>query len=173
MWEIVLRLTQKDPCALFQGCLSFLKAIESYELGRSWKIWAFSLSILLAAGTWYFIQNEKAIRSLATLSSDKYAVFCQEGERLKTKEKGLRIAVESGNSQYVEDLSKQIQELDANVKKYSNEYNTALHELSGFGNAKVHQIFSEPERSIEFDQAGYTEADKLGRAKFTFPTFSI
>ena len=164
--EIVLRATQKDPGARFQGCLAFLKAIESYERGRSWKIWALSLSILLAAGTWYFIQNEKAIRSLATLSSDKYALFCQEGERLKTKEKGLRIAVESGNSQYVEDLSKQIQELDANVKKYSNEYNTALHELSGFGNAKVHQIFSEPERSIEFDQAGYTETDKMVRAKF-------
>lgn len=164
--EIVLRAIQKDPNARFQGCLAFLKAIESYERGRSWKIWALSLSILLAAGTWYFIQNEKAIRSLATLSSDKYALFCQESERLGTKEKGLRIAVESGNSQYVEDLSKQIQELDANVRKYSNEYNTALHELSGFRSAKVHQIFSEPERSVEFDQGGYTEADKMVRAKF-------
>jgi serine/threonine protein kinase len=164
--EIVLKATQKDPSARFQGGLDFLKAIESYERGRSWKIWALSLSILFAAGIWYFVQNEKAIRSLATLSNDKYALFCQEIKRLEIKETGLRLAVESGNSQFVEGFSKQIEELNANVNKYSGEYINAIHELSGSRDAKVHQIFSEPEGSVEFGQAGYKETDKAVRAKF-------
>jgi hypothetical protein len=103
---------------------------------------------------------------LATLSNDKYALFCQEIKRLEIKETGLRLAVESGNSQFVEGFSKQIEELNANVNKYSGEYINAIHELSGSRDAKVHQIFSEPEGSVEFGQAGYKETDKAVRAKF-------
>lgn len=164
--EIVLKATQKDPNARFQGCLDFLKAIESYERVKSWKIWSLSLSILFAAGIWYFIQNEKAIRSLATLSSDKYALLCQQNERLQIKQRGLNVAKETGKSEFVEDLTKQIQELNNNINRYSAEYIRAMHELSGFRNAKVSQVFSEPERSAEFEQASYNETDKKIRARF-------
>jgi hypothetical protein len=78
----------------------------------------------------------------------------------------LYVAKETGKSEYVEDLTKQIQELNTNINQYSAEYIRAMHELSGFRSAKVSQIFSEPERSAEFEQANYTETDKKIRARF-------
>jgi serine/threonine protein kinase len=164
--EIVLKATQKDPGARFQGCLDFLKAIESYERARSWKIFGLSLSILLAAAIWYLTQNEKAIRSLATLSSDKYALFCQESERLRIKEAGLEIAKKTGNSQFVEELSKQVKDLNTNVIRYLGDYINAIQDLSDFRNAKVQQIFTEPENISGPEQAGYNAVDKMMRAKF-------
>ena len=164
--EIVLKATQKDPDKRFQGGLDFLEAIKSYERGRNWKIWALSLSILFAAGIWYFVQNEKAIRSTATLTSDQYALFCQEVNRLKIKEKALQLSAESGNSQFLEGLSKQVKELNANVKKYSSDYISDIHKLAEFRDAKVHEVFSEPERSDEFERAAYEQADKIEREKF-------
>lgn len=183
--EIVLKATQKDPNARFQGATEFLKAIESYERGISWKIWGLSLSIMLAAGIWYFNQNEKAIRSLAALSSDKYAMFCQQAERLSTKENGLQLArqqlaiesraLQSGEGSpervqqltaIVEGFSKQIDELDANVEKYVDEYTTSMHDLAEFGNAKVHKIFNQPEQTLRLDQVEHSTVDELERARF-------
>ena len=188
--EIVLKATQKDPDARFQGALEFLKAIESYQRVKSWKVWGLSLSILLASGVWYFTQHEKAIYSLATLSREKYEMFCQQAERLNTKENGLRLArelrakvqsdIESGKVESqerslkqvekltlnIEGFSQQIRELDANMEKYLDEYTASMRDLAEFRNTKVRQIFSEPEPALRPDQVEDNTVDEQERARF-------
>jgi DNA-directed RNA polymerase specialized sigma subunit len=164
--DIVLKATQKDPDARFQGCLAFLKAIESYERGRNWKIWGLSLSIILAAGIWYFVQNLKAVRSLATLATDNYALLCREAETLKRKESGLRIAAESGDAEMVEAFSKHVSDHNANIEKFLGDYAGAFRELSKFRGSTAHKVFSEREQIDEAARARYEQTDELERAKF-------
>jgi serine/threonine protein kinase len=163
--NIVLKATQKDPDDRFQGCLAFLKAIESYERGRNWKIWGLSLSIILAAGIWYFVQNLKAVRSLASLATDNYALLCREAETLKRKETGLRIAAESGDAEMVEAFSKHVSDHNANIEKFLGDYASAFRELSTFRGSTAHEVFSEREQ-IDDVRTRYEQADESERAKF-------
>ena len=155
--EVVVKATQKEPDARFQGCVAFLKAIERCERGRKWEIAALSLAILLATGTWYLIQNEKAVRSLATLSVDDYALLCREAEALKRKETGLRIAKESGDSAMTEAFTKSIDAHHANMNKFFGEYSNALDELSGYRDSTVRKVFAE---SIQKGEPGRAQADQ-------------
>lgn len=163
---IVLKATQKNPDDRFQGCLAFLKAIESYERGKNWKIWGLSLSILLAAGTWYFVQNLKAVRSLATLATDNYALLCREAETLKRKEAGLRIAAEAGDAEMVEAFSKHVSDHNANIEKFLGDYASAFRELSTFRDSTAYKVFSEREQIGEAAGARYEQADESERARF-------
>lgn len=164
--EIVLKATQKEADKRFQGGLDFLETIKSYERGRNWKIWALSLSILLAAGIWYFVQNLKAVRSLATLSTDNYALLCREAETLNRKETGLRIARETGDSAMVEAFSQSVDAHNANISKFFSEYTRAFDELSRYRGSTVNKVFSEPEQIDESQRTKYEQADELGRARF-------
>lgn len=164
--EIVLKAIQKAPDKRFQGGLDFLQAIKSYERGKNWKMWALSLSIILAAGIWYFVQNLQAVRSLATLSTDNYALLCREAETLKRKETGLRIAAESGDSEMVEAFSKSVDSHNANMNKFFNEYTRAFNELSKYRGSTVDKVFSEPEQIDESRRPGYEQADELQRENF-------
>jgi serine/threonine protein kinase len=164
--EIVVKATQKERDARFQGCLAFLKAIERCERGKKWEIAVLSLAIVLATGTWYWVQNEKAVRSLATLSVDNYALLCREAEALKRKETGLRIARESGDSAMTEAFAKSIDAHHANMNKFFGEYSNALDELSRYRTSTVRKVFAKPAQrgepaSEEADQATETE-----RARF-------
>lgn len=163
--EIVIKATQKEPDARFQGGLAFLKAIERCERGRSWQILALSLSILLAAGVWYLVQNEKAIRTLATTSTDNLALLCREAETLQRKETGLRIANEAGDSAMAEAFTENIAAHNANIDKFFSEYARTLEELSTYRESTVSKVFSEPEQiatSSTDSQAGGDPA----RARF-------
>lgn len=164
--EIVLKAMHKDPEARFQGCLAFLKAIESYERGRNWTIWALTLSILLAAGIWYFVQNLKAVRSLATLATDNYSLLCRESKRLEGKETGLRVAKETGETEMVETFSKHVSDHEANMEKFFGDYVNAFHELAKFRSNIADKVFSEREQIDEVGRARTEQADELKREKF-------
>jgi hypothetical protein len=164
--EMILKATGKNPDARYQGCLAFLKAIESYERGTSWKIWGLSLSIILAAGIWYFVQNLKAVRTLATLATDNYALLCREAEILKRKETGLHVAAETGNAEMVEAFSRHVKDHNANIERFHEDYANALHDLAKFRTAAAHKVFAAPERIDEAERARYEQADELKRAKF-------
>ena len=163
--EIVVKATQKQPDARFQGSLAFLKAIERCERGARWPLIVLSLSILLATGTWYWMQNEKAVRSLAILSIDNYALLCREAESLKRKETGLRIARESGDSAMAEVFSKNIDAHKANMNKFFGEYSNALNELSKYGGSTVRKIFTESMEKKESDPVEVNRSTEAERAR--------
>jgi hypothetical protein len=164
--EMILKATAKNPDARYQGCLAFLKAIESYERGTSWKIWGLSLSIILAAGIWYFVQNLKAVRTLATLATDNYALLCREAEILKRKETGLHVAAETGNAEMVEAFSRHVKDHNANIEKFHDDYANSLRELAKFRTAAARKVFAAPERIDQAERPRYEQADELKRAKF-------
>ncbi|MBA4142886.1 MAG: serine/threonine protein kinase [Nitrosospira sp.] len=164
--QIVLKATQKEPEKRFQGGLHFLEAIKSYERGKNWKIWGLSLSILIAAGVWYSVQNEKAVRSLATLATDSYSQLCREQETLKRKETGLRIATESGDSEMVEAFSRSIDAHKANMTRFFNEYARAFDQLTTYRGGTVNKVFSEPQQADESRRVEYEQAGEPERAKF-------
>lgn len=159
--EIVLKATQKEPDKRFQGGLAFLKAIERCERGPVWMVWALSLSIILAAGVWYFMESEKAVQSLATLAIDSYSQLCREAETLKRKETGLRIARESGDSEMTKAFLKSIDEHNANINKLFREYTGAINELSKYREDTVDEVFSGQEKTAEYEQADKLERTKL------------
>ena len=155
--EVVVKATQKGPDARFQGCVAFLKAIERCERGKKWELAALSLAILLATGTWYWVQNEKAVRSLVMLSADDYALLCREAEAMKRKETGLRIAKESGDSAMTEAFSKSIDAHHANMNKFFGEYSNALDELSKYRTGAVRKVFTE---APQMRESGSKETDQ-------------
>ena len=160
--EIVVKATQKPPDARFQGSLAFLKAIERCERGARWPLIVLSLSILLATGTWYWMQNEKAIRSLVTLSIDNYGLLCLEAEALKRKELGLRGAKLLGESGYTEAFSKSIEGHKANMNKFFEQYSNALDELSKYRVSMVHEVLK---ASPHKEEMGSRTADAETQAK--------
>lgn len=164
--EMILKASEKNPDARYQGCLAFLKAIESYERGTSWKIWGLSLSILLAASIWYFVQNLKAVRTLATLATDNYALLCREAEILRRKETGLHVASETGNAEMVEAFSRHVKDHNANIEKFYEDYANAIRELAKFRTTAAHKVFAAPEQIDEAQRARYEQADELKRAQF-------
>ncbi|SEL11434.1 serine/threonine protein kinase [Nitrosovibrio tenuis] len=164
--EIVVKATQKEPGARFQGCVAFLKAIERCERGRRWEIAALSLAILLATGTWYLVQNEKTVRSLATLSVDNYALLCREAEALKRKELGLRVARETGNSAMEEAFSKEINAHQVKMNKFFGEYDNALDELSRYRGSTVREVLTESGKKEEAGRAAADPATEAERARF-------
>jgi serine/threonine protein kinase len=164
--EIVVKAIQKDRDARFQGGLEFLKEIEACERGRSWQVALLSLSIILAAGVWYFVQNEKAVRSLASLAIDNYALLCREAETLKRKETGLRIAKESGDSAMTEAFLESIAAHNVNIAEFYRDYRSAFDELSKYRDSTVLKIFSKPEKVDDRDGSGAQQTDKLQRSRF-------
>jgi tRNA A-37 threonylcarbamoyl transferase component Bud32 len=164
--EVVVKATQKGPDARFQGCVAFLKAIERCERGKKWELAALSLAVLLATGTWYWVQNEKAVRSLVTLSADDYALLCREAEAMKRKETGLRIAKESGDSAMTEAFSKSIDAHHANMNKFFGEYSNALDELSKYRTGAVRKVFTEAPQMRESGSKETDQATETERARF-------
>lgn len=167
--KIVLKATQRDPKARFQGCLDFLKAIESYEHVRYWKILGFSLSILVIAGTWVYLQNLQTMRTEVALATDNYAFLCRETETLKRKETALRVATETGNSEMVEAFSKHIKDHNANIERFFGDYTKSLHDLherAKFNPGGPKKVFGETEHIDGAKQVRYEQADELRRKKF-------
>ncbi len=163
--EIILKATNKDPDKRFPGGLAFLKAIEACERGPVWVAWVLSSAILMAAGVWYFVESENAVRGLATTATDNYAQLCREVETLKRKEAGLRIAGESGLSELVEAYSKSVDEHNVNISKFFREHSAALDELATYRESTVEKVFSEPEQVGQTRQ-GHEPADESRRAIF-------
>ena len=147
--EIVVKATQKQPDARFQGSLAFLKAIERCERGPRWPLIVLSLSILLATGTWYWMQNEKAIRTLVTLSIDNYALLMQGSRCLKLKETGLDIARKGGDSCNWRCFQKKLMRHHANMNKFFGEYSNALDELSRYRVSTVHEVLKESLQTVD------------------------
>lgn len=143
--EIVVKATQKDPGARFQGCVAFLKAIERCERGWKWEIGALGLSIVIAAGAWYMTQsgNEKAARTLAASSVSNYVSLCREAEALKRKETGYDLAEKAGDSSMADAFLKEISAHKIKMRKFFGEYSDALDKLSKHRGSMVLQVLKE------------------------------
>ncbi|HET7061487.1 MAG TPA: serine/threonine-protein kinase [Nitrosospira sp.] len=153
--EAVVKATQKEPDARFQGCIAFLKAVERCERGRRWEIAALGLSVVIAAGAWYMTQaeNEKAARTLAASSVSNYASLCREAEALERKELGLRTAQGIGDSGMAEAFQKEINAHKIKISKFFGEYSNALDELSKYQGGMVHKVLKE---SVHEEEANRT-----------------
>ncbi|WON73499.1 serine/threonine-protein kinase [Nitrosospira sp. Is2] len=165
MANIIRTATNKVPDKRFQGAAAFLAAIETYERGRSWKIWALTLSILLATAMWYFV-NEEAIQGFATTSATNYAFLCREADRIKIKEVGLDTARKDGDSWNEKVFYEHIREHNANMDKFAADYINALKKLSTFHSGTVRRVFRESEQFSESGRTKGEQEDSRERARF-------
>jgi serine/threonine protein kinase len=140
--EIIVKATQKDADARFQGCVAFLKAIERCERGWKWEIAALGLSIMIAAGAWYMTlsENEKAAHGLSASLVNNYASLCREAEALKRKETGYDIAMKAANSNMTDAFSKEISAHKIKMNKFFGEYGDALDQLSKYRASMVLEV---------------------------------
>lgn len=152
--EIVRKAMQKNPGDRFQGCVEFRKALEAYERGRNWPLWAVCVSVLLAAGVYGYktyktkIDELPVIRGLVTSATDSHAMVCREGELLKRKDKGKRLAEESGNSGFADQLAKQIEEINVNMTNFVAAYANQISKLSELDHDSVQRVLSEQDEDI-------------------------
>ena len=141
--RIVLKALAKNPAERYQGCMEFLKAIESYEqLIQIRKLLTIAVPIALGigAGIYSLLAPPPDIRTSTKQALLSYETVCRDFKRRNDKKEALDITLAFGKAP--DKVEEQIKDLDGNVSRNAVTYGTVLKELSHHEKREIEQTLA-------------------------------
>jgi serine/threonine protein kinase len=151
---IVMRAMEKDPDRRFQGCLQFLKAINSYEQRRRRLVLTLAAGVSLMAGAYIAYERifppppqvtPEAIQTHVDAAIEKYKSLCEEVDKLHDGENRKRQAISLGDTQLIDKFTQFIADSEANMTKFATDYAEHIANLAKIDDRKaVRRILEQP-----------------------------
>ena len=150
--RIVVTAMQRDRDRRFAGCCDFREAILAYQRRERWRrTWlpAIAAVVVVAAGVglalWQWssrVQQKNLLSASASIGNAVKSLdqLCRESDERDRKRVGLGLAKEMQDEQdkhLVEDFTRQLTEMDANIEDFTRNYDGALKQLRALPAAAV------------------------------------
>jgi serine/threonine protein kinase len=136
--RIIVTAMQRDRERRFAGCADFREAIIAYQRRERWRrTWlpGIAAAVVVAAvggfalAQWIIHQDIRSASGSIGTAVKSLEQLCRESEQRERKRAGLRLAREMQDTQLVENFTRQLAEVNANIEDFTRNYVGALKEL--------------------------------------------